>query len=189
MSTISKSEIAKRIAEAQAFIKEEQAKIAGWKRHRLYRVGGWQYAISNAQLNIRRAKEEIAVLKKAQKEAAKAPVTKTLVVEKRGMDLRKEEYPDSDFPSHRLCCEIIDKHGFKVFVEASPWHKPIYTGKRRKLSYDKNTVIHFHPCYENGRGCWGCYEDNITTKATKAEFLKWINSIARDHYNKIRFKK
>ena len=189
MSTLSKSETAKRIADAQATIKEQQKAIAGYKKHPLYKKGWkFEYAISNCELLIRRAKAEIAVLKKAQKEAAKKPVNKTLFVEKRGMDLDHKEYPDSDFPSHRLCFEIIDKNGFAVFVEASPWHKPKYTGKRGKLSYEKNSVVHFHPCYENGRGCFGCWDDNITTKATKAELLKWVNKIARDNYTRISFK-
>lgn len=189
MSTLNKSEIARRISEVQTTIKYEQKKIAGYKSSRLYKKGlKFDYAISNCQLIIRRAKEEIAVLKKAQKEAAKSPVTKTLIVEKRGMDLDKKEYPDSDFPSYRLCFEIIDKNGFKVYVEASPWHKPVY-GTRGALSYEKNSVIHFNPCYENGRGWWGCWGDNITTRATKAELLKWVNTISRDHYKQIRFKK
>lgn len=190
MSTLNKSEIARRISEAQTTIKDEQKKIAGYKRHRLYKMGWkFEYAISNSQLLIRRAKEEIAVLKKAQKEAAKAPSNKVLRIETRGMELNHQEYPDSDFPNHRLCFEIIDKNGFKVFVEASPWHKAIYNSKGKRLRYDKNSVIGFHPSYENGRGCFGCYEGNITTRATIAELLKWVNGIARDHYTKISFKK
>ena len=190
MSTLSKSETAKRIADAQASIKEQQKAIAGYKRHPLYKKGWkFEYAISNCELLIKRAKDEIAVLKKAQKEAAKKPVNKTLMVEKRGMDLDHSEYPDSDFPSHRLCFEIIDKNGFKVYVEASPWHKAIYNSKGKRIRYDKNSVIGFHPCYENGRGCFGCWEGNITTRATKAELLKWVNNIARDNYTRITFKK
>lgn len=194
MATLSKSQIADRISLNYGIISDEEAKIKGYKKRTAEnkkRFGikySYEYAIGQCQHIIKEAKKEIAVLKRAQKEAAKKPVNKVLVISHAGMAVDKKEYPDSDFPYHRLCFYIVDKNGWKVYLEASPWHKPLYVGKRRKLRYDTKSLAYFRGCYENGRGCYGCYED-AEIRATKAELLKYVNTISRDHYTRLTIKK
>jgi len=203
--TLDKHQIADRISLQEGIIADQQQRIKQLQRRNAeirsrfhakssFSAPGWDYAIGQCHQAIKWAKAEIAVLKKAQKEAAKKPVNKVLSVEQRGALYVMPEYPDCDFPNNRLCFKFIDKNGWECFLEVCPYHKPIFSGKSRKPRYDMSkSLMVIRGCYDDGRVCKACYEaetaNEIELRATKAELLKFVNKVARDHYTRLSFKK
>lgn len=181
MASNRQNELKKQIAAKQeelSKLRKHAAELVNTKR---------KFAYQSTLRDIKSTREVIAFLKKTLAQVQKKPANKILRLKPMGMKIRAGEYKDSDFENYRLRFEMIDKRGYKVVIDVSPWHFPVYT-KRGGIQYERVSTIQFDATKYTENGTFDYFPYNApheAIKATKAELLKWVNRESRDHYTSV----
>ena len=174
----------KRVNELKKQITAKQEELSRLRKHAAELVNTRRkFAYQSTLRDIKSTREVIAFLKKTLAQAQKKPATKILRLEPMGMKIRAGEYKDSDFEYYRLRFDMIDKMGYRVVVDVSPWHYPTGIGK-----YERESTIMFDASRYTEDGCYNYFPHKApleVIKATKAELLKWVNRESRDHYTSV----
>lgn len=178
----------KRENELKKQIAAKQEELSKLRKHAAELVDTRRkFAYQSTLRDIESTREVIAFLKKTLAQVQKKPVSKVLRLKPMAGKIDKGRYMDSDFGYYRLRFEMIDKRGYKVVIDVSPWHFPVYT-KKGGIQYERISTIQFDATKYTENGTFDYFPYNApheAIKATKAELLKWVNRESRDHYTSV----
>lgn len=111
-----------------------------------------------------------------------------LLLKRRGCNYRDcETVAKSDVGNYRVYVRFTDKNGIDVCGDLSKGY--VYDTSKRKPRIVNDVALNTDLQFENERGCWQYHPATNPKEYTYnlADILKFINSIAKEHYDAIKW--
>lgn len=87
------------------------------------------------------------------KQSKRFTAPETLIIERRGNDMREGEYPDCELRNHRYMLHFTDLIHGSICVSISQWNRPCYQ-KNGQLKYTTESYMHITGQYDKVEDGW-----------------------------------